>query len=230
MIMSLFAIADLHLSFGTNKPMDIFSGWTDYVERLEKNWRSIVTQQDTVVIPGDISWAMKLEETFADFSFLQSLPGKKVFLKGNHDYWWGTKLKVEQYLMESGFDSISLVFNSACAVENYAVCGTRGWFYDAEDDADKKVLSREVGRLKMSLDAAEKTGLEPLVFLHYPPVYAEARCEEILTVLKERGVKRCFYGHVHGDAARRAINGMCDGIDFRLVACDNLQFTPYLIR
>lgn len=99
---------------------------------------------------------MKLEETYADFSFIQSLPGKKLFLKGNHDYWWGTKTKVERYLSESGFDSISLVFNSAAAVENYAVCGTRGWFYDAEDDADKKVLTREIGRLNMSLDAAEK--------------------------------------------------------------------------
>ena len=228
--MSLFAIADLHLSLGTNKPMDMFSGWADYVERLEKNWRAIVTQQDTVVIPGDISWAMKLEETYADFSFIQSLPGKKLFLKGNHDYWWGTKTKVERYLSESGFDSISLVFNSAAAVENYAVCGTRGWFYDAEDDADKKVLTREIARLNMALDAAEKTGLEPLVFLHYPPVHAGACCEEILSVLKQRNVKRCFYGHIHGDAAKRAVNGIYDGIDFKLVACDGLDFIPYLIR
>ena len=229
--MSIFAIADLHLSFGTNKPMDVFSGWTDCVARLEKNWRAIVTEKDTVVIAGDISWALKLSETYADFSFIQSLPGKKIFLKGNHDYWWGTKTRVERYLSENGFDSISLIFNSACTVEDYVVCGTRGWFYDAEEDADKKVLSREVGRLNKSLDEAEKTGLEPLVFLHYPPVYAGARCEEIISVLKRRNIKRCFYGHIHGDGAvRRAINGKYDGIDFKLIACDSLQFIPYLIR
>lgn len=228
--MSLFAIADLHLSLGTNKPMDVFSGWTDYVSRLEKNWRAVVTDGDTVVIAGDISWAMKLEETFADFSFLNSLPGQKLLLKGNHDYWWGTKTKIDNYLGANGFDSISVIFNNAYAVQGYALCGTRGWFYDAEEDADKKILNREVGRLNMSIDAAIRTGLEPIVFLHYPPVYNETRCEEMLQALKDRGIKRCFYGHIHGAGAKRAVNGLYDGIDFRLIACDGLQFIPYLIR
>ena len=128
--MALFTIADLHLSFGCDKPMDVFPGWKDYTARLEKNWRAVVSDQDTVVIAGDISWAMKLEETEADFSFLESLPGKKWLLKGNHDYWWTTRKKMEAYLKEKGFSSLGILFNSAEAVGDVSICGTRGWFYD----------------------------------------------------------------------------------------------------
>src|SRR5574344_1654661 len=167
--MSLFAISDLHLSLGTNKPLDFFNGWKDYVSRLEKNWKSLVTDKDTVVIAGDISWAMKLEQTFEDFKFIDDLPGKKIFLKGNHDYWWVTRKKIEDYLELNKFKSISIVFNSAVAVENYAVCGTRGWFYDLDDTADKKVLLREAGRLETSINAARQLQKETVVFLHYPP-------------------------------------------------------------
>ena len=164
--MSLFAIADLHLSLGTDKPMDIFRGWDGYEKRLEENWRKLITHNDTVVIPGDISWAMKLSDTFEDFRFINGLPGKKLFFNFNHDYWWDSRRKMEMYLKENGFDTIEIVFNSAYAADGYAVCGTRGWFYDAETDSDKKVLNREVGRLRTSLDEALKTGLEPVVFLH----------------------------------------------------------------
>ena len=229
--MSLFAIADLHLSLGTDKPMDIFRGWDGYEKRLEENWRKLITHNDTVVIPGDISWAMKLSDTFEDFRFINGLPGKKLFLKGNHDYWWDTRRKMEMYLKENGFDTIEIVFNSAYAAEGYAICGTRGWFYDAETDSDKKVLNREVGRLRTSLDEALKTGLEPVVFLHYPPVFGNQRCDDILSVLKEYGIKKCYYGHLHGtNAARKAVTGDFEGIKFRLISSDYLKFMPELVR
>lgn len=229
--MSLFVIADLHLSFGTNKPMDIFHGWNDYEKRLEKNWRNLITDNDTVVIPGDISWAMKLQETYNDFKFIHNLPGKKLFLKGNHDYWWDTRRKMENYLKENGFDSIEIVFNSAKAVENYVVCGTRGWFYDAEADSDKRVLNREVGRLRTSINEAMKTGLEPVVFLHYPPVFADQRCDDILNVLKEYNIKKCYYGHLHGsNVTKKAVTGDFEGINFKLISSDYIKFMPVLVR
>ncbi len=229
--MSVFVIADLHLSLGTDKPMDIFRGWDGYEKRLEENWRKLITDNDTVVIPGDISWAMKLSDTFEDFRFINGLPGKKLFLKGNHDYWWDTRRKMEMYLKENGFDTIEIVFNSAYAAEGYAICGTRGWFYDAETDSDKKVLNREVGRLRTSLDEALKTGLEPVVFLHYPPVFGNQRCDDILSVLKEYGIKKCYYGHLHGtNAARKAVTGDFEGIKFRLISSDYLKFMPELVR
>lgn len=229
--MSLFVIADLHLSFGANKPMNIFRGWDNYEERLEKNWRSLVTDEDTVVIPGDISWAMKLNECYEDFKFIHNLPGKKLFLKGNHDYWWDTRRKIENYLRENGFDSIEIVFNSAKAVGEYAVCGTRGWFYDAEADSDKKVLNREVGRLRTSITEALKTGLEPVVFLHYPPVYGDQRCDDILNVLKEYNIKKCYYGHLHGsNVAKKAVTGEFEGINFKLISSDYVKFVPILVR
>ena len=227
--MALFAIGDLHLSLGGDKPMDIFSGWQDYVTRLEKNWRAIVRPEDTVVVAGDISWAMKLEECDADFAFLQALPGKKLLLKGNHDYWWTTRKKMEEYLERKGFDSLSILFNSAAAVGPYAVCGTRGWFYDAETDADKKVLSREVGRLRASIAQAEATGLELVAFLHYPPVYGGEVCEEIMQVLCEKGIRRCYYGHIHGAAAKKVVTGMYRGVRLQLIACDYTGFTPVLV-
>lgn len=229
--MSLFVIADLHLSLGTNKPMDIFSGWNDYEKRLEQSWKSIVKPEDTVIIPGDISWAMKLNETYNDFKFINDLPGKKLFLKGNHDYWWDTRKKVETFLKENNFDTIEIVFNSTSVAENYAICGTRGWFYDAEKDSDKKILNREVGRLRTSIELALKTGCEPLVFLHYPPVFGSQRCDEIMSVLKEYNIKKCYYGHLHGARNfKKAIIGEFEGIDFKLISSDYLKFVPMLIR
>lgn len=228
--MAVFAIADPHLSLGCNKPMDIFSGWQDYVGRLEKNWRAIVSETDTVVIAGDISWAMKLEDTKADFTFLNSLPGRKLLLKGNHDYWWSTRKKIEDYLAANGFHTMEIVFNSAVNLDTISVCGSRGWFYDAESDADKKVLNREVGRLQTSIAMAETSGLEPVVFLHYPPVYGDEVCEEILSVLKEHGIRRCYYGHIHGMACKKAVTGLFEGIDFQLISCDYTGFRPVLVR
>ena len=187
--MGLWAIADLHLSLGADKPMDVFSGWQDYVPRLEENWRNTVSPEDTVVIAGDISWAMGLSETEADFTFLHRLPGQKLLIKGNHDYWWTTRKKMETFFAAHGWDDLHIVHNSAFSVDGrFAVCGTRGWFYDAEDGADRRILLREAERLRTSVRAARDTGLEPVCFLHYPPVYGDMVCREITDVLKEEGI------------------------------------------
>ena len=229
--MSLFALGDLHLSLGEDKPMDVFSGWNDYVQRLEENWKKLVTGDDTVVIAGDISWAMKLEETLVDFKFIDSLPGKKLFLKGNHDYWWSTKSKMDAFLRENALDSIQILFNNAYRVGDYAVCGTRGWFLENDTPEDIKVLNRETGRLRMSLDEAVKLGGEIVAFLHYPPYYRGIECAEIMDVLLEYGVKKCYYGHIHGKKNfRLAHEGDYKGIDFRLISCDKVSFMPYLVR
>ena len=229
--MSLFAIADLHLSLGTDKPMDVFEGWKDYTVRLQKNWRAVVGERDTVVVAGDISWAMKLEESEQDFRFLHSLPGRKLILKGNHDYWWSTKQKIVNFFAEKGFDSLELVHNCAVPVEGRAVCGTRGWLYNAESEQDKKIVSREVGRLNASLDDARRQGLPPVVFLHYPPVYDGAECREILDVLLQNGIRDCYFGHIHGTlAAKRAPDGEYRGIRMHLISCDYLKFMPILVK
>ena len=206
--------------------MDIFRGWENYEEKIKNNWCRLVKETDTVVLPGDLSWALKIDEAKADFKFLNDLPGKKIILKGNHDLWWGTAKKMHEFLNENGFDKIDFVFNNCIVVENFAVCGSRGWFYD---DTDKKVLLREAGRLDASLSAALKTGLEPLVFLHYPPVYNGVVCDEIFSVLKEHNVKKVYHGHIHG-AGRTGITTENDGIMFKLVSCDSLEFTPFCIK
>lgn len=229
--MSLFAIADLHLSLGEDKPMDIFFGWDDYVNRLESNWKKLVTDKDTVVIAGDISWAMKLEDTYEDFKFINDLPGKKIFLKGNHDYWWGTKSKIDSFLSQNELNSISILFNNTYTCDDFAICGTRGWFLENDTEQDLKVLNREVGRLIMSIEAAIKTGKEPIVFLHYPPYYNGTECKEIIDVLVKYDIKKCFYGHIHGRSNFRfAFDGEYKGIDFRLISCDKVGFMPVLVR
>ena len=228
--MALFAIADLHLSMGTDKPMDIFKGWHDYSSRLENNWRKLVGENDTVVVAGDISWAMRLEECYEDFKFLNSLPGKKILLKGNHDYWWATKKKIDEYLKANGFDTISILFNNSFTVDGVTICGSRGWYYDADTDADIKVINREVGRLKLSLDSVKDTE-SPVVFLHYPPVYSELECKEIMDVLKDYGIKECYYGHLHGSHTHKnAVTGMYKGINMHLISTDYVDFTPVLVR
>lgn len=211
--------------------MDIFAGWNDYVERLSENWKNLVSCDDTVVIAGDISWAMRIEQTYTDFKFIHDLPGKKIFLKGNHDYWWGTKNKTDNFLRENKLDSISVLFNNAYTCGDYAICGTRGWFLENDTPEDIKVLNREVGRLKMSLDRAIKTGLEPVVFLHYPPYYRGIECSEIMDVLCSYPVKKCYYGHIHGKKNfKLAFEGEYKGINFRLISCDKVGFMPVLVR
>lgn len=228
--MSLFVIADLHLSFGVDKPMDVFEGWNNYTEILEKNWRSIIEEDDTVVLAGDISWGMKIEESLKDFQYIHSLPGKKIILKGNHDYWWSTKNKMDNFFAEHGLSSLSILSNNAYECEGKVICGTRGWLYNAASDEDIKITNREVGRLKLSLAAGEKLEGEKIVFLHYPPAYDDMKCEGIIETMKEADISRCYYGHIHGKhAARKAPMGEYEGIKMQLVSCDYLRFLPVKI-
>lgn len=224
--MSIFAISDLHLSFGSDKPMDIFKGWDNYTDRLSANWKRLINPEDTVILPGDFSWGLKIEETLQDFLFLENLPGKKIILKGNHDLWWSTVRKIREFWKENNINSFDLVFNNCVIAENKAIAGTRGWFYD--DKGTQKIKLREAGRLNASLTEAEKTGLPILTFLHYPPVYADSKCEEILSVLKEHNIKHIYHGHIHGAGFNNAVKE-CDGIKLTLISCDCIDFTPYFI-
>ena len=225
----IYAIGDLHLSLGCDKPMDIFGGWNDYVSRIERSWRKLITQDDAVIIAGDISWAMKLEEAYEDFRFINSLPGNKIILKGNHDYWWGTKTKIEEFLQKNGFNTIQVLFNNSYTVDGISISGSRGWFYDIKDAKNKKVLNREAARLSVSIAAAENK--PPVVFLHYPPVFGDYICDEIMEVLKQNNITQCYYGHLHGRAAHeKAIQGMYEGIKFKMVSADSVDFTPVLVR
>lgn len=229
--MALFVIADLHLSLGADKPMDVFPGWSDYVSRLEENWRAVVAPEDTVVIAGDISWAMKLEGTERDFAFLDSLPGTKLLLKGNHDFWWSTRRKIETFFTEKGFSSLRLIFNSAERVGEIAVCGTRGWLYNAGTEEDRKIVARENGRLNASLASAKVCGGKPVVFLHYPPVYDNAVTEPFLDTMLAYGVTDCYFGHIHGGfAARKAPVGEYRGVRMHLISADHVKFVPQLVR
>lgn len=225
--MALYAIADTHLSLSTDKPMDIFRGWTDHMERLETHWRRLVAPEDTVVIAGDISWGMSLDEALADFRFLHELPGNKLIFKGNHDYWWCTRRKMDAFFEENGLHTLRIVHNDAVPVDGtFAVCGTRGWFYDDDEPDNGKILAREAGRLSASIAAAKQTGLQPVVFLHYPPIFDGRECAELLEVLKRENVDRCYYGHVHGAGIRQAFQGEFEGIHLRLISGDALGFCP----
>jgi predicted phosphohydrolase len=228
--MSVYAIADLHLSFGADKSMDVFTGWGNYVEKIKKNWENTIKKEDTVIIAGDISWAMRLEDSKKDFEFINDLPGKKILIKGNHDYWWSTAAKINNFLKENSFNNISILFNNAYPVGNICVCGTRGWLYNSDSVEDEKILSREVGRLRCSLDMAKQYDLEPVVFLHYPPVYGKEESEEIINLLIERKAKKCYYGHIHGNAFKRNIvEGDYKGVCFKLISCDYINFCPVLV-
>ena len=226
--MSLFAIADTHLSFGTNKPMDSFPGWENYTDRLKENWNKIVNNDDFVVIAGDVSWAMNFDELKVDFDFINKLNGKKIILKGNHDYWWNTMSKMNKFIEENQFDTITILHNSAFDFDDFSVCGSRGWFFDSEEEHNEKVLNREVMRVKTSIECAKND--EKIVFLHYPPVTENQCCDEILNLLKEKGIKKCYYGHLHGGAAKYAFDDNFDGIDFKLISADRLKFVPLLIK
>ncbi len=224
--MSIFAISDLHLSFSSDKPMDVFKGWDNYIPRLTANWKRLVKENDTVILPGDFSWALKMEDSLKDFQFLEGLPGKKVIIKGNHDLWWSTAKKLREFWEQNNITSLELIFNNCCVAEGFAIAGTRGWFYD--EQGTKKVKLREAGRLDASLKKAEETGLPILTFLHYPPVYNGCVCEEIMEVLKNHNIKQVYHGHIHGNGFNNAVKEY-NGINFTLVSCDCIDFTPYYI-
>lgn len=228
--MSLYAIGDLHLSLSDKfKPMDIFNGWEGYTEKLETNWRNNIKDEDTVVLAGDTSWAMKLQNSYKDFEFVNSLPGRKIILKGNHDYWWSTMAKMERYFRENDFSTIDILFNNCYSYGRYGICGTRGWVNIGDDTEDERVLLREVQRLEVSVKEAVDRGLEPLVFMHYPPLYGAGCNYGILDVLYRYKIKKCYYGHIHGYSQKNAVTGVHDGIDYTMISSDYLGFMPYKV-
>lgn len=222
--MAIFTIGDLHFSLGCDKPMDIFPGWGDYISRITQSWRDNVTDDDTVILAGDISWGMTLEQALPDFSYINELPGKKIILKGNHDYWWNSRKKMETFFEQNGLETLSILHNNFIAVEDTAICGTRGWCIEDSAPQDQKVSAREEGRLKTSLEAAKGSGLEPVVFLHYPPVFRDEISGKMIDLMLQYNVKRCFYGHLHGASCNFALEGEYLGIDFSLISADHLKF------
>lgn len=228
--MALFAIGDLHLCLGAPKPMDIFGGaWMGYMDKL-KEGMYVITAEDTVVLLGDLSWALDLKEAQADFAWIANIPGKKIILKGNHDYWWCTSKKFNEFCAANSFENINLLNNNHFEYDGWAICGTRGWFFEEERGTqhDEKVFKRELLRLEASLKSAGD--LPKMVFLHYPPRYKGYTCEPILELLERYEVRRCFYGHLHGASHGLAMEGLWDGIDFRLVSADKLDFKPFLVN
>ena len=227
--MSLYAIGDLHLCLSANKPMDIFGGaWTGYMEKLQEGI-SKIGPEDTTVLLGDLSWALSLEDAKSDFAWIDNIPGKKIILKGNHDYWWSTASKFYQFCEKHGFQDQWILNNNHYEYEGYAICGTRGWFFEEEKSGehDEKVFKRELIRLEASLKSAGD--LPKLVFLHYPPRYKGYLCEPILKLLSDYNVIACFYGHLHGASHGLAVEGLWDGVDYRLVSADRLNFVPYKV-
>lgn len=228
--MALYAIGDLHLCLGAPKPMDIFGGaWVGYMDKL-KEGMSVITEEDTVVLLGDLSWSLDLANAKADFAWINAIPGRKIILKGNHDYWWSTVSKFDKFCKENGFENLHILNNNCFEYDGWAICGTRGWFFEEERSGqhDEKVFKRELIRLETSLKAA---GEKPkMVFLHYPPRYKGYECREILDLLTKYEVRRCFYGHLHGGSHKLAMEGQWDGVEFRLVAADYLNFKPYPVN
>ena len=230
--MSIFTMADLHLSLTVNKPMNIFgSRWTDHTEKIRKNWCAIVNDDDTVIIPGDISWAIDYDEAILDFQFIESLPGKKILGKGNHDYWWGTMAKNRAFCDSLGLKTIDFLFNNAFKVENYIICGTRGWYVDEKLQATtndveySKIVTREASRLRTSLEEAKKlqgNGEQILVFFHFPPVFNTFVCEEFIDILLEFGIKNCYFGHIHGSYSIKKTTEY-KGISFSIISADYLN-------
>lgn len=226
--MSLYVIGDLHLCFSDpSKTMSIFAGWENYQEKIKENWLKTVKKDDTVVLAGDISWGMSLQQATPDFRFINELTGNKIILKGNHDYWWGTIKKMEDFFTAEGFNTIKILHNNHYAYGRYGICGTRGWVNMPGEAQDEKVLSREVQRLETSVKSALNAGLEPLVFMHYPPIFASNFNYDILEILYRYKIKECFYGHIHGHSA----HGLCvtntyDDINFHLISGDYIQFIP----
>ncbi len=240
--MSLFVLGDLHLSTleSTNKSMEVFGRrWSGYIDKIAKNWRAIIEDDDTVIVPGDISWALSLEEAESDLKFIDALPGKKLFLKGNHDFWWSTLSKMNSFFAEKDIKTISFLYNTAFVVEDFIVCGSRGWYQDedsvkAKHDCNyEKIIARECIRLQLSLDEGKKLkeqypDKEIIAFMHFPPFWNRFECREFIDILKKYGVERCYFGHIHGNyLAPGYVNYV--GIDFIIISADYLEFTPRLI-
>lgn len=227
--MALFAIGDLHLCMGAPKPMDIFGGtWEGYMEKL-RSGLSVIGPEDTTVLLGDLSWALDLQGAKSDFAWIDQIPGRKIILKGNHDYWWSTASKFYSFCDENGFSNQFILNNNHYEYEDLAICGTRGWFFEESRSSqhDEKVFKRELMRLEASLASAGE--MSKAVFLHYPPKYKGYECVEIIELLHKYGVKQCFYGHLHGPSHGLAMEGVWGGVEYKLVSADRLNFQPHLI-
>ena len=227
--MALYAIGDLHLCLGAPKPMDVFGGaWVGYMDKL-KAGMSVIGPEDTTVLLGDLSWALDLAGARDDFSWINQIPGRKIILKGNHDYWWSTASKFYDFCKANDFSNQFILNNNHYEYNGWAICGTRGWFFEEEKSGahDEKVFRRELMRLEASLQSAGD--LPKLVFLHYPPRYKGYECDEILSLLGKYDVRRCFYGHLHGASHGLAMEGLWDGIEYKLVSADRLNFQPLQI-
>lgn len=227
--MALYAIGDLHLCLGANKPMDVFGGnWVGYMDKLSEAM-SVITDDDTTVLLGDLSWALDIASAHNDFAWIDRIPGRKIILKGNHDYWWSTASKFYKFCESNGFTNQFILNNNHYEYDGWAICGTRGWFFeeDVSGQHDEKVFKRELLRLEASLRSAGE--LSKMVFLHYPPRYKGYECPEILELLDKYEVRRCFYGHLHGPSHKLAMEGLWGGVEYRLVAADYLDFKPFTV-
>lgn len=227
--MALYAIGDLHLCLGAPKPMDIFGGaWVGYMQKLQEGIADI-GPEDTTVLLGDLSWALDLAEAREDFAWIDQIPGRKIILKGNHDYWWSTASKFYRFCEENDFSNQFILNNNHYEYEGYAICGTRGWFFEEErsGEHDEKIFKRELCRLETSLQSAG--ALPKIVFLHYPPKYKGYECQEIIDILKRYDVRQCYYGHLHGPSHALAMEGLWDGVEYKLVSADRLNFRPMRI-
>lgn len=227
--MALYAIGDLHLCLGADKPMDVFGGaWVDYMEKLRQGF-SVVGPEDTTVLLGDLSWALDLQNAYADFSWINEIPGRKIIIKGNHDYWWSTAAKFYKFCEAYGFENQWILNNNHYEYNDIAICGTRGWFFEEErsGEHDEKVFRRELIRLESSLSSAGSK--RKIVFLHYPPKYKGYECSEIIELLHKYDVRQCYYGHLHGASHGLAMEGMWDGIEYHLISADKIGFKPFLV-
>ena len=234
--MSIFAVADLHLSFNINKPMYVFGdNWIGYEEKIKKDWMEKITDNDLVLLPGDFSWETYLENTYKDFEFINNLPGKKILLKGNHDYWWGTVTSMRKFIKEQGFENIDFLYNNSYEYNGYIIAGTRGWSL-TDEVQDEKFINRELNRLELSLeDGINKFGKdkEIIVCMHYPPIISKKlnNNEELkfVNLMKKYNVKKCLYGHLHAGSIKDAVEGTIEGIEFKLVSIDGLDFKVYKV-
>lgn len=224
--MRIYAISDLHLPGGQEKPMDVFGArWENHFEKITSDWESRVKEVDVVLLPGDTSWAMALDDAKADLARVMALPGQKILLRGNHDYWWSSLTRVRELLPKGNF----ALQNDACDLGDFVVCGSRGWLLvpeNAGESQDKKVFEREKIRLELSLSAAQKKAQgRPIVcMMHYPPMLGETVETDFTSLLEKYNVRLCVYGHLHGDGIKMGFNGEKNGIQYRLVSCDALDF------
>ena len=234
--MSIYAIGDLHLSFKEEKPMNIFgNNWSEHEKRIEENWNKIVKEDDLVIMPGDFSWATYLEDTLLDFQFLERLPGKKILLKGNHDYWWTTIKSMHDFLNRNDIKTVSFLLNNSYEYENVVFVGTRGWALTASDNSEK-MLKREANRLMLSINDSKQKyeNKETICVMHYPPINSQLveknETNEYIDIMINNGIKKCLYGHLHGDSHKDAFEGIYKGIEFKLVSSDYLDFVPYKLK